>query len=882
MLQINKKYILLLSGLLLFRFTGLRAEQQFSKQISFDGGMLKISSVSNLPDRPKIGLVLSGGGSRGIVHIGVLKALEAFHIPVDMIVGTSVGSMIGGLYASGYSPDELLKIMKRIKWKDIYKDDPGRIALYVGQKADEDRYLLSIRFNEGNPFIPTAFSPGQRVLSILSDLILKAQYQARDNFDNLRVPFRAVATDLVSGKRVVLSGGNLAESINASLAVPLLFAPVPLDSMLLVDGGLRSNLPVDVARKAGMDIVIAVDVTAHLRNRDRLRAPWEIVDQATTILSELSRNIQARQADFLIQPNLGGRLNDDFSQLDALVDLGYRETAKHVNRIKQKSDAQLCKDAVPLFLHEVHFKGITSLPVHLLRSLNILKYDTVTTSEINTDLETILHSGQFRKVNIKIDSLGQALVSGEPFGILREIRWQGNTRFSSERLGHSIQSVTGRLLNSELLQQDLNVIVDLYRRNGYALMRLVKLDWDAEQGRLNIHIDEGIINNLRIVGNNKTRNYVILREFSGLKGSIFNREQVRTAIQNIYATQLYERVSTDVITDNGQNVLLVKVKEKSSVLLRVGGKYDTDRGAQAYLKFGDESAWGTGIKTMIIGRFGNKDGFVGLKIRDDRIFFSYFTYDLQGYYGWQVNPLENRPGIYREERRGVRFQLGRQVRRIGRLVMELRNENIIDQSKNSAFTNAQNIELRTFALRALTDRRDQIDFPTKGIYNHWAWETGNRFVLETKESYTKALINLEGYYSFKRVHTWHLRMFVGIGDNSMPFSENFRLGGLDNFYGLRDNQYYGRQLVTMNVEYRYRLPWHFSADNFIFKNTYFSLRYDFGGIWKKPALVFTSDDFFSGIGVNLGIETLFGPLHFAYGQTTRGQSMLYFSLGFNY
>ncbi len=882
MLQTNKKYIVILSGLLLFGFTGLRAEYRFTKQMSFDGGMVKISSVSSLPVRPKIGLVLSGGGSRGVVHVGVLKALEAFHIPVDMIVGTSVGSMIGGLYASGYSPDELLNIMKRIKWKDIYKDDPGRTALYVGQKADEDRYLLSIRFNKGNPFIPTAFSPGQRILSILSDLILKAQYQARDNFDNLRVPFRAVATDLVSGKRVVLARGNLAESINASLAVPLLFAPVPLDSMLLVDGGLRSNLPVDVARKAGMDIVIAVDVTAHLRDRSRLQAPWEIVDQATTILSELSKKIQARQADFLIQPNLNGRLNDDFSHLDALVNLGYRETVKHMNHIEQKMDTLLSKDAEPLALRGVRFKGFTSLPVHLLRSLNILKQDTVTTSEINTDLETILHSGQFQKVNIKIDSLGNALVSGVPFGRLTKLCWYGNTRFSSELLNHYVQSRAGQLLNARLLQQDLNLIVDLYRRNGYALMRLVKLDWAAKQGRLCIHMDEGIISKLRIVGNDKTRNYVILREFSGLKGTIFNSERVRTAIQNVYATQLYERVSTDVITENGQNILLVKVKEKSSVLLRVGGKYDTDRGAQAYLKFGDESAWGTGIKTMVIGRFGNRDGFVGLKIRDDRIFFSYFTYDLQGYYSWQVNPLENRPGIYREERRGIRFQLGRQVRRIGRLVMEVRNENIIDQSKNSAFTNAQNIELRTFALRALADRRDRIDFPTKGIYNHWAWETGNRFVFESKESYTKALINLEGYYTFERIHTWHLRMFVGIGDNSMPFSENFRLGGLNNFYGLRDNRYYGRQLVTMNVEYRYRLPWHFSASNFIFKNTYFSLRYDFGGIWKKPALVFSSDDFFSGVGVNLGVETLFGPLHLAYGQTTRGQSMLYFSLGFNY
>lgn len=871
-----------MSLVLILGLNNLQAEHRFSKTIDFKGGTLHLQSASPLPTRPKIGLVLSGGGSRGLVHVGVIKALEDARIPIDVIVGTSVGSMIGGLYASGYTPDELLRIMQRIHWKDIYKDDPGRGALYVGQKADEDRYLLSIRFKNGNPFIPTAFSPGQRVLSTLSDLILKAPYQARDNFDNLRVPFRAVATNLVSGKRVVLKRGNLAESINASLAVPLLFAPVPLDSMLLVDGGLRSNLPVDVARRAGMDIIIAVDVTAHLRDRERLQAPWEIVDQATTILSELSKKLQARQADFLIQPDLNARLNDDFSNLDALVHRGYRETMKRLKQIKQKIADKQCEKTTPIAVHAVRFEGIQTLPVHLLQSLNILHHDTLTTGAINDDLDALLHAGSFQQVRLNIDSVGTVWVSGEPFGVLNELCWKGNTRFSSEELNRYLQSRTGQLLNAHILQRDLNEIVDLYRRNGYALMHTMQVDWDRHQGRLCIHLDEGVIHDLRIVGNDKTKNYVILREFSGLKGKVFNRKRIRSAIQNVYATQLYERVNSDVLTENGQNILLVKVKEKSSVLLRVGGKYDTDRGAQAYLKFGDESAWGTGIKTMVVGRFGNKDGFLGLKIRDDRIFFSYFTYDLQGYYSWQVNPFEDHNGVYREERRGVRFQLGRQVRRIGRLVMELRNENIIDQSKNSAFTHTQNIELRTFALRALADRRDRIDFPTKGIYNHWAWETGNRFVFETKESYTKALINLEGYYSFQRVHTWHLRMFVGIGDNSMPFSENFRLGGLNTFYGLHENQYYGRQLVTMNMEYRYRLPWHFGKDNFILKNTYFSLRYDFGGIWKKPALVFTSDDFFSGIGANLGVETIFGPLHLAYGQTTRGQSMLYFSLGFNY
>ena len=877
----NKNFILFLV-LIFIGINPLRADRIFSKRVCFRGGTITIQSGPTLPARPKIGLVLSGGGSRALVHIGVLKALEENNIPIDLIVGTSMGSMLGGLYASGYDPDALLRIMKHINWQGIYKDAPGRSVLYVGQKAEQDRYLLPIRFDNGNPFIPVAYSPGQRILSILSDLILKAQYQARDNFDNLRIPFRSVATDLVSGKMIALSKGNLAESINASLAVPLLFSPVPLDSMLLVDGGLRANLPVEVARRAGMDIVIAVDVTASLRSKDRLKAPWEIVDQATTIMSDLSKIVQRRQADVLIRPELKGLLNDDFSQSDHLVEIGYRETQKQMDIIRNSIKQDLTQVSVNMPLHRFHFNGIQSLDISQYKHLHMVSDDSISATVAGEDLDVLLSSGQFQNIRLAIDSTGTANVTAKPFSIVKSIQWNGISKLGPASIEQILNTHSGMMLNAFTLKRDLARLVELYRRQGYSLMRIRSINWNEKTGRLQIDIDEGMIDELEIKGNEKTKNYVLLREFSGQKGKVFNRERVRTAIQNIYATQLYERVNTNVISENGKNILVIKVKEKSSVLLRAGGKYDTDRGAQTYLEFGDESIWGTGIKTMLMARFGNRDGNLGIKIRDDRIFFSYFTYDLQAYYSWQENPLERYNGNYREERRGLRFQLGRQVRRIGRLVIELRNENITDNSKNKGFANTQNIELRTFAIRALADRRDRIDFPTKGIYNHWAWETGNRFVFESKESYTKALINLEGYYNFARVHNWHLRMFVGLGDNSMPFSENFRLGGLNSFYGLHQNEYYGRQLVTMNVEYRYQLPWHFSAQNFIFKNTYLSLRYDFGGIWKKPALVFTSDDFFSGFGVNLGIETLFGPLHLSYGQTTRGKSMLYFSLGFNY
>jgi len=859
----------------------VQADTIYRKSVEFTAGTIHIKSTDNLPIKPKIGLVLSGGGARGMIHIGVLKALEENNIPIDLIVGTSIGSLLGGLYASGYSPEALEQIMLEVEWDAIYVDEIGRTTLYPGQKREQDRYLFTVRFNKGKPYIPAGFSPGQKVLNTLTDIILKAEYQTLNDFNNLRYPFRSVATDLVSGEQVVLAKGSLAESINASLAFPLLFSPVPIGNMLLVDGGLRSNLPVVVARDAGMDVIIAVDASSGLRSRERIEVPWEIVDQATTIMTSASREKEQLAADILILPELKGLLNDDFSRSTELVQTGIAMTVDQIGSIKQKMET--CNQVLNsvFSVKSGEFQKQATLSDELFSQLFIQRLDSVNLRQMDQDLKTLIDSGKYKMVQLNLDSLQKLQLEIEPFGTINSFSFSGNTVLDSSGLLNLCGSRVGQKLNSVKLNQDLKQIIEEYRKRGFSLMRIRNIFWSAEKGTLGIEIDEGRIDDVRIEGNIKTKNYVILREFSAQRSKLFNWKKIKKASQNVYATQLYERVSSDVVEENGYNILVVKVREKSSQMLRMGGKYDLDRGAQAFLEMGEESVFGLGIKALFQTRFGQKDGHIGLRLRDDKVFFSNFTYDLHGYYNWQINPLESGKGTYREERRGARFTVGRQIRRIGQLVFELRNENITDESDSPRFINFQNIELRTFGLRAFTDKRDRADFPTKGIYNHWAWETGNRLVLETKESYTKALINLEGYYQIQKMHNWHFRMFVGIGDKSMPFSESFRMGGLNDFYGLHQNQMFGRQLFISNMEYRLKLPFQFK-NNFILKNSFLSARYDFGGIWKNPALVFTSDDFFSGVGIDLGIETLFGPMHLAYGSNTRSDGVLYFSLGFNY
>jgi NTE family protein len=285
--------------------------------------------------RPRVGLALSGGGARALAQLGVLRALEDNGIPIDFIAGTSMGSVIGGLYAAGYTARQLEEIIKNIPWGELMVDTPPRNTLFIAQKAERDRSYLQIRFNGWKPYIPPALTPGQKLITILTDLTMRANYRASSNFDNLRVPFRAIATDLYSGREIVIADGELAEAMRASVAVPLLLAPVSRDSLLLVDGGLVNNIPVSVVRRQNIDIVIAVDATSKLRGHTQLNAPWEVADQVTSIMQRRNNEAQRLAANILIMLEGEERTSMDFANLDSLFAAGYRATIEQMDELKK-------------------------------------------------------------------------------------------------------------------------------------------------------------------------------------------------------------------------------------------------------------------------------------------------------------------------------------------------------------------------------------------------------------------------------------------------------------------------------------------------------------------------------------------------------------------
>ena len=290
--------------------------------------------------RPKIGLALSGGGARGAAHIGVLKILEENQIPIDYIAGTSMGSIVGGLYSIGMSPDEILEGIESIDWDDVFHDFPAREERSFRRKRDDDLYLVKAKpgIDKDGLKLPEGVVQGQKINMALSGFTRRVA-QVKD-FDDFAIPFRAVASDIVTGEAVVLDSGNLAAAIRASMSVPAAFAPITIDGRQLVDGGIANNLPIDVVRAMGADIVIAVDISTPLLTEEELGSALKITVQLTGILTR--RNAEAQIAtlteeDILLIPDLGDITSADFDRAAEAIPTGVAAAEASLESLRRYS-----------------------------------------------------------------------------------------------------------------------------------------------------------------------------------------------------------------------------------------------------------------------------------------------------------------------------------------------------------------------------------------------------------------------------------------------------------------------------------------------------------------------------------------------------------------
>jgi len=288
--------------------------------------LLSGSLHANEVPRGSIGLVLAGGGARGIAHAGVITALEEMHIPVHAIAGTSMGALVGGLYASGMTAPELKEVIFTMDWETAFEDSVDRGELPMRRKNDDYDYpsQVQLSFKDGGIALPLGIVEGQQVRLIIKELMKDTAYIK--DFDDLPTPFRAVATDIETGDAYIFSDGDIVTAMRASMSLPGLLAPVEHDGLLLIDGGMANNIPVDIARSMGVDRLIVIDIGTPLMDRDEITSFLSVADQVLGFLTRKNSLYQLEtlgEEDLLIRPDLEGTGMLDFDQQELIYKSGY-------------------------------------------------------------------------------------------------------------------------------------------------------------------------------------------------------------------------------------------------------------------------------------------------------------------------------------------------------------------------------------------------------------------------------------------------------------------------------------------------------------------------------------------------------------------------------
>jgi NTE family protein len=361
----------------------------------------------------KVGLVLSGGGARAASHIGVLKVLEKARIPVDCIAATSFGSLVGGFYSIGYSAGDLESLFANQDWDKIFSDAPQRNLTRLIDRRNA-RYQGQIAFNGWNPELPSGLWVGQRLTEKMDSLTAKQMLQAQYDFDKLPIRFRAVATNLIDGKAYVFKQGSLTEAMRASMAVPLFFTPVEKDGMLLADGGLADNLPVDVARAMGAEIIIAVDATSPLLTKEQIKTFINVIDQSISL--QMDRNVQEsrKQATIVLQPDLEKYTFNDYEKISGIVKQGEAEAERKLDEIKAlvagippHPRPKLPEIESPV-VDSVLFRGLKQIrDTQVKPRVRIRPGDKVDLSEIADDVRRIYATRLFESVTYNLEPVGE-------------------------------------------------------------------------------------------------------------------------------------------------------------------------------------------------------------------------------------------------------------------------------------------------------------------------------------------------------------------------------------------------------------------------------------------------------------------------------------------
>lgn len=358
--------------------------------------------------RPRVGVVLSGGGAKGFAHIGALRVIEEAGLPIDYIAGTSMGSIIGGLYAMGYDLQTMTDLIKEQDWDAVMSDAIPQKYISIDEKMLDRHYLATFPFRDKKIKMKSSIYDGEMINLLLARLTSPA-YKIR-NYNDLAIPFLCVATDIETGEAYEMTRGNLQRSIRASMSIPFYFAPVEVDGRLLIDGGMRNNFPVHNLKEKGLDIIIGVNVQRDFHTKEELNSLALILDQMIA-MTDIDANRQAmKEVDIHIRPKLSDYGMMDFNHYDSIIAIGEAAAREHLPQLKQLADSiksiqdySVTKtNTQPLdtiYIVGLKVDGVNNENANFIRKSFAKHYPTyMTTHEIETSIMRIYATGYYNDI----------------------------------------------------------------------------------------------------------------------------------------------------------------------------------------------------------------------------------------------------------------------------------------------------------------------------------------------------------------------------------------------------------------------------------------------------------------------------------------------------
>lgn len=357
----------------------------------------------------KVGLVLSGGGAKGLAHIGALKIIDSLGVRIDYVAGTSMGSIIGSLYASGYSGKQIDSIFKKVNFDDVISDNLPRAAKTFYERDNAEKYAVTLPFEKFKIKLPSGLSSGQNNYNLLSKLTLHVC--DIDDFSKLPIPFFCIATNIETGEEVILDKGNLAQAITASSAFPSLFKPVIIDDQILIDGGVVNNYPVDELKAKGIDIIIGVDVQDSLASRKNLTSAPDILFQINNFRTIKEMKIKSKKTDVYIKPNIVDFNVISFNEGDKIVKNGEAAARNSISALNEIVAKQVTKrqhfkiSQVPdsLKINNIFIRGNKNYTrSYILGKLKLKSHEKISYKHFTTGVNNIVATHSFDNFTYKL------------------------------------------------------------------------------------------------------------------------------------------------------------------------------------------------------------------------------------------------------------------------------------------------------------------------------------------------------------------------------------------------------------------------------------------------------------------------------------------------